>query len=386
MQLANRRITRALILPVLWLGWCGSALGLQRVTLRREGQTISVEGRLLETAQDGGLLVQARDGILWAVQPDELVEHTADDVPFQPLSADELVQQLLTELPPGFEVQPTKHYVILYNTSRAYAMWCGSLFERLYRAFTGFWTNRGFELSEPEFPLVAIVFADKRSFVDFSQAEAGDAAEAIIGYYSLRTNRMVLYDLTGIESLNKHSGGRRTSSQISQFLSRPDAPQTVATIVHEATHQIAFNCGLHTRYSDCPMWFSEGIAVYFETPDLGSRRGWRGIGDPNWPRLDRFRGYLRRRPPDSLVTLISDDTRLKSTETGQDAYAEAWALTYFLIKRYPDEYVEYLKLLSQKRPLFYDDAETRLREFKAAFGDDLEKLDAELVRSATRSG
>ena len=386
MQLANRRITRALILPVLWLGWCGSALGLQRVTLRREGQTISVEGRLLETAQDGGLLVQARDGILWAVQPDELVEHTSDDVPFQPLSADELAQQLLAELPPGFEVQPTKNYVILYNTSRAYALWCGSLFERLYRAFTGFWTNRGFELSEPEFPLVAIVFADKRSFVDFSQAEAGDAAEAIIGYYSLRTNRMVLYDLTGIESLNKHSGGRRTSSQISQFLSRPDAPQTVATIVHEATHQIAFNCGLHTRYSDCPMWFSEGIAVYFETPDLGSRRGWRGIGDPNWPRLDRFRGYLRRRPPDSLVTLISDDTRLKSTETGQDAYAEAWALTYFLIKRYPDEYVEYLKLLSQKRPLFYDDAETRLREFKAAFGDDLEKLDAELVRSATRSG
>jgi len=47
--------------------------------------------------------------------------------------------------------------------------------------------------------------------------------------------------------------------------------------------------------------------------------------------------------------------------------------------------VEYLKLLSRKRPLFYDDPETRLREFKAAFGDDLEKLDAELVRSVTRS-
>jgi len=247
-----------------------------------------VEGRLLETAQDGGLLVQARDGVLWAVQPDELVEHTSDDAPFQPLSADELAGQLLAELPQGFEVQPTKNYVILYNTSRAYALWCGSLFERLYMAFTGFWTNRGFELSEPEFPLVAIVFADKRSFVDFARAEAGDAAEAIIGYYSLRTNRMAMYDLTGIELLNKYGSSRRTSSRISQFLSRPDAPQTVATIVHEATHQIAFNCGLHTRYSDCPMWFSEGIALYFETPDrrvwIGSATTFGGVRRIRWSR------------------------------------------------------------------------------------------------------
>ena len=75
---------------------------------------------------------------------------------------------------------------------------------------------------------------------------------------------------------------------------------------------------------------------------------------------------------------------MRDAQSAPLAYAEAWALTYFLLKRYPRQYVEYLKLLSQKKPLFYDDAETRLREFKQVFGDDPEKLDTEFVRNLTR--
>ena len=29
-------------------------------------------------------------------------------------------------------------------------------------AFTNYWTRKGFELAEPEFPLVAVVFADEQ--------------------------------------------------------------------------------------------------------------------------------------------------------------------------------------------------------------------------------
>jgi len=383
-QSDDARTVRSLAIFLLFVGLAGSAFGLEHVRLYREGETIRVDGRLLETAEDGGLLVEATDGVLWAVQPDELLEHTTDEAAFEPRDAEALADQVLGELPKGFKAHTTARYVILHNTSDAYAAWCGSLFERLYLAFGGFWKKEGFELTKPEFPLLAIVFSDKRSFVEYSRAEVGDGAEAIIGYYSLRTNRMVMYDLAGTGPFADFGGGRRTSSRISNFLRRSDAPLTVATIVHEATHQIAHNRGLNRRYSDCPMWVSEGIALYFETPDLGSRRGWRGIGDPNLPRLERFREYSARRPTNSLETLISDDTRLKSTKTAQNAYAEAWALTYFLLKQHPDEYVEYLRRMSQKRPLFWDDAETRLREFQEAFGDDLQKLDAEMARRMKR--
>jgi hypothetical protein len=117
---------------------------------------------------------------------------------------------------------------------------------------------------------------------------------------------------------------------------------------------------------------------------LESSRGWRTVGAVNRLRLDQFREYLRRRPADSLVTLLSDDMRFRDTGKTRDAYAEAWSLTWFLIKRYPEQYVEYLKLLSSKKPMIWDDAPTRIREFQQVFGDDLKRLDAEFVRYILR--
>jgi hypothetical protein len=157
----------------------------------------------------------------------------------------------------------------------------------------------------------------------------------------------------------------------------------VATIVHEATHQIAFNCGLHTRLSDCPLWFCEGIAEYFETPDLTSAKGWRGIGAVNAPRLERFQQYLSARPADSLETLICNDRRFRNPRQNTDAYAEAWALTYFLIHKHPQDYIAYLALLSKKKPLGEDGAEKRLAEFRKIFGE-LKPLDAEFLRYMAR--
>ena len=82
---------------------------------------------------------------------------------------------------------------------------------------------------------------------------------------------MIMYDLVGV-AVNR-PGRTLGLAQINQFLASPNAPGAVSTIVHEATHQIAFNSGLHQRLSDCPKWFSEGIAMYCETPDLGHGQG-----------------------------------------------------------------------------------------------------------------
>lgn len=376
-------INRLPVLLALGLGCPMQAPALDHVVLRRDGTQVQVDGRLVLTAQDGGVLLLARDGVLWAVEPKDLVRQTSDEVSFRAMTPQELASQVLGQLPAGFDTHQTTHYVIVYGTSRAYAQWCGSLFERLYMAFTNFWSRRGFDLREPEFPLVAIVFADKGSYVRFARAEVGEAAEAMIGYYSLQTNRMVMYDLTGVEAAGP-AGRGNSSAQISRILAQPEAERTVATVVHEATHQIAFNCGLHTRLSDCPLWFSEGIATYFETPDLTSAKGWRNIGAVNRPRLTQFQQYLERRPADSLVTLIGDDQRFRDTKQSLDAYAESWALTYFLLRQYPKHYLAYLKMLSAKKPMIWDEPAARLAQFKEAFGDDLKRLDAELVRYMAR--
>jgi len=355
---------------------CSSVEAMDHVTLRREQQTLHLDGRIVLTAQDGGLLFLARDGLLWRILPGELVKQTTDDASFRAYPAEPMTKSVLADLPKGFDVYQTAHYMIFYDTSRAYAQWCGALFERLYSAFRNAWSRQGFEMADPEFRFVAIVFSDKASYIKYSQKDLGDAAESIIGYYNMESNRMIMYDLVGV-AVNRP--GRSVGlSHINQFLASPNAPGAVSTIVHEATHQIAFNSGLHQRLSDCPKWFSEGIAMYCETPDLGRGKGWAGIGVVNRTRLAQFQQYMQQRPARSLKTLIGSDDRLLDVKQAVDAYAESWALTYYLIHKQPKQYVAYLKVLSRKQPLVYDEKATRLAEFEKQFGP-LDKLDDNFV-------
>jgi hypothetical protein len=123
------------------------------------------------------------------------------------------------------------------------------------------------------------------------------------------------------------------------------------------------------------------LAMYFETPDLDNGPDWKTVGQLNRMRADRFLEFLRhRRRRDSLTTLVSQTDRFMDSRKAGDAYAEAWALTYFLIQKHTADYVEYLKRTAKKPPLITEDAETRLSEFKSTFGDDLKALDAEFVR------
>lgn len=365
---------------LLWGGAVVPAQAVEHLTVDRAGQRQALSGQVVVTAQDGGLLLLTADGTLLSIEPAEIVSRTQDAELFQPLQREALERHMLRELPPGFETYATRHYLICYNTSREYAVWCGALFERLYKAFTNYWTRKGVKLDEPQFPLVAVVFNSAQSYAQYSEKELGKAGGSIVGYYSLRTNRITMYDLTGVDALRAPGDRRGSSAQINHMLSRPEVEQLVATIIHEATHQIAFNSGLQTRFADIPLWVSEGLAVYFETPDLQSSKGWRTIGAVNANRLARFREYLPQRPSGSLQSLVVDDKRIRDTRTALDAYAEAWALNYYLLHHHTRKYLAYLEQLSTKKPLVWDKPADRLQEFRAAFGDDLEALDADFVR------
>lgn len=376
---SRRRLALALVSLVALVDLGQRACAVDHVLFRHDEEQLNLSGRVLVELAEGGLLFQSNDGATWAIDSKQLLARRQDDAEFAPLSSDEVAQRVLAELPPGFQVHKTKNYVICYDTSRVFAEWSGALFERLYMAFTNYWKRKGFEVVEPEFPLVAVIFADRNAYMKFARPELGDAAPSVAGYYSIRTNRITTFDLTGIETLRQPGDRRATAAQINAMLARPKAERTVATIVHEATHQIAFNCGLQTRYSDIPLWVSEGIAVYFETPDLSSQRGWRNIGGVNWYRYEGFRRYVPIRASDSLATLITSDDKLRDPQTASNAYCEAWALVYFLIRQRPHEFQQYMRLLSEKPSLGRDEPEQRLEEFTRIFGS-LDDLDAEFLR------
>lgn len=362
---------------------CGSALAVDQVTFLRDKQQQTVAGKLLVTAQDGGLMLMSSDGALWNIEPDEIVRHAHDDEPFAPLSLSAAAKKVEADLP-GFQTVFTAHYAICYGTSRIYAQWVGALYERLYTAFSTYWTSRGVKLHDPELPMVVLVFPDQDTYAEHAKTEIGAASKSIIGFYSLRSNHVMMYDLTGVETVRRLGGRRSSTGEISQLLSRPEAEAMVATIIHEATHQLAFNRGLQARYADVPLWVSEGIALYFETPDLRNSRGWQTVGAVNRPRLDRFREYLNDRPTKSLESLMLNDHRFRDSRLAIDAYAEAWALTYFLIHQKPKQYIKFIEAMAAKKALFPSTPEQRLAEFKLAFGDDLNRLDADFVKYIQR--
>ena len=193
----------------------------------------------------------------------------------------------------------------------------------------------------------------------------------------------MLENSNAVHNVNRRGSRPRTPHEFNTRLAT--SAFNVATIVHEATHQIAFNTGMHTRYADNPLWLTEGMAMYFETPDLKSKTGWRTAGKVNRVRNRRFREFLANgRGSDSLITLIQNDKRFTDGNTIADAYAEAWALSHYLIRTKRSAYLKYLERISSKPRLIWDKPEQRIEEFKAAFGDDLEKLDRNFLRYMKR--
>jgi Protein of unknown function (DUF1570) len=355
---------------------------LEHVEFNQNGQQRTADGRIVIEAADGAILLQTSDGVLWTIERREIRSRKRLDKPFKPLAPKALSERLLSEMPPGFRGYTTPHYVIVYNTSRTYAQWTGSLLERLYKAFTNYWQGQGLELHDPEFPLPVFLFASRQKYDQASRDDLPGGTGSIIGFYSLRSNRVNMFDLTGVEAV-RSTGSRGSMREINQMLSQPAAVPLVATVVHEATHQIAFNCGLQQRYADIPLWLCEGMAVYFEAPDLTSTRGWRGIGRVNYPRLESFRKNFSNWHDGSLEEMLRDNRRFRDPRTAVDAYADAWALNYYLIKYQPKAYAEYLKVLADKRPLIDDAPENHLAEFRAHFGD-LRKLEQEFLKQMSR--
>jgi hypothetical protein len=360
-----------------------------RVEFTQDGRTRDVVGRIAIEAADGGMLLEGDDGVLWTIQPKEVLSRKDLDKPFKPLTAEQLSEKMLAQLPAGFRVHATPHYVVCYNTSRTYAVWTSSLLERLLKAFINYWEKQGLEVHEPEFPLPALVFASRQMYDAASREDLPEGTGNIVGFYSLRSNCVNMFDLTGAEAVrdvaSSRSAGLRRGSirELNQMLSQPAAVPLVSTIVHEATHQIAFNCGLAPRFADIPLWQCEGIAVYFEAPDLASTRGWRGIGRVNYVRLAKFHRNLPNWNEKTLEQLVSTDDRFRNPQTAVDAYADAWALNYFLIRYRSREYADYLKMLSEKSQLIPDDSETRLEEFRKHFGD-LKALEQEFLKQMSR--
>jgi hypothetical protein len=394
----NWGIRAALCAAAVWLGQLGAcAAPPSLLELTHNGEQF--EGKLEAKSRDACWLM-GRDGQLRAfeISQVESVRTIADR--FHEFSSAELRDQLRRELPKHFRIDGTGHFLICAEKNNRRI---GEVCEDTYRTFRRYFSVRGFKISEPEFPLVVIVFPDRDAFVSYCRKDKLEPPAGLLGYYMRLTNRIALFDqddsgmaaapfkqpetLASLFDRRDHSqsvppmGGQLESLHVSKPVRFDGIVEgdLHSTIVHETTHQVAFNTGLHSRIGQTPKWVIEGLATMFEAPGIheGQKSG-ASMTRINRSRYLWFENYLKsRRRPHSLADFVGTDDLYASATL--DAYAEGWALTFFLAETRHGSYGRYLKTLVARNPLLVYTDDERVADFRKAFGN-LKSLEAEYVR------
>ncbi|MBR4832988.1 MAG: DUF1570 domain-containing protein [Thermoguttaceae bacterium] len=329
-------------------------------------------------------------GELLILESDRL--ESVEEAPEPELDAlrSELSRRLRAEFGPGFETVSTERYLFVHNVSDGYAEWCARLFEKVADAFDKFAAKSKLPTTERVEPMIVVIFATQRQFFEYAAKET-PSPDKLAAYYNMQTNRVALYDLSGGESSRDDAEPerrRRTFQETKEFLSRPNAAFNVATIVHEASHQVAFNRGVFLRTGPFPFWAVEGLALTFETPNgRASQGGWNFTGSfpKNERQLERFRQYAATtRQRDPLRSLVAAQNVGDARDDVEGFYAASWALFYYLYKRRPNELAAYLRETAAKPAFVAYPAEDRIADFEKHFGDDWEKLTENLLRFVRR--
>ena len=289
----------------------------------------------------------------------DIASHQLLERAFQPQSVIEASRMLQQELGASFEVLIQGPYVVAAPKNHA-ARW-RDRFQSLLAGYIRYFEVRGWPLRQPDFPLVVIVLPDRNSFQRFFARESTHTSSNVVGSYFPRSNRCVLYELDGAVGV--------------------DWSETEATIVHEAVHQLAFNSGVHERLAENPLWLVEGFATMFEQPAVYDSR----VNHSNLEsrmlvgKVQQIQPILRE--PGALEsrlrTMIESDSIFQQEPL--PAYTVAWALTFYLSERMPNEFAEYLKL-QRKRDFGDYSAASRARDFRKAFQLDPASLALQIQR------
>lgn len=317
---------------------------------------------------------------------------------YRPSSTGEFRQQLQSEIQAGYEIQTSAHYMVAAKKGRAKVY--ATLFEEIFRQVGAFYSIRGFETTAPELTLIAIVFSTEEEFKEYCGRDEVLWSKELRGYYSLRSNRVALFDDPSLQGPIETTATPRSASDLavgkinpgSIGLSENSGPATASffngvacetanTITHEATHQVGYNIGIHSRMAETPTWVIEGLATVLEAPGVRTRDKATALEKVNVQRLEWFHGeYASRRQPGDLAKMIADDAVFRNQAL--DAYSAAWALTYFMTENPARSrlFVRYLRLLGERDPLKDYNAKDRLKDFQSIFGD-IARLEIDFLRS-----
>jgi len=299
-----------------------------------------------------------RSGQIVSFEPAEIEKHAILQESFSPHTVMQLRGTLQEEFGRSYSVDGSGDFVIVASPGTV-SKWA-RVFSDLQKSFIQYFSTRGFPLKRPDFPLVGIVFRSQGDFFRHASEQQIKISPRTAGFYSVMTNRLYFFEPSG---------------------SAYDQEEAMATIRHEATHQLAFNSGIHQRLSSPPLWVIEGLASIFEASGMTERQSTTARDALiNRSRIEVWKRLAKR--PDQLTllfeSLLRDDKLFRSEP--DSAYAIAWGMSFYLSERDSSKYSRYLQQMA-RLPIGQEyPSSNRVRDMR----NELPGSSAMLVQSAIR--
>ena len=313
----------------------------------------------------------------------------------------------------GMKIKTSPHFILLHDTpdkkptfgekqmryTRAESRL--QLLERVYETFLLKFYSKGVTLEIPKERLKVVLFNDNSDYYDFANT-ISPSLSSTIGFWDPDTNISFFFDhgssdqfkMLGaiaddlqrqkaeakrIRALNAREIVRMADT-ISLLVAVDQENSDIEVVSHECTHQMAGNTGLFPRHVRIPQWVHEGMATYFEAPADAS---WSGIGAVNKDRLAYYRALAEGDREHSNIDFVVGDQIFKYAATHGavlHGYAQAWALTHFLVEKHFDEFMAFSRRLGQMPPDIILSPGTLTKLFDDTFTTERETMNLEWRR------
>jgi tetratricopeptide (TPR) repeat protein len=362
---------------------------------------------LADWARDQGLLQQAAETYrqVLALSPD-------DQPAFDQLCAiadqhrlpedPDLVADLLAQFGPGFSAHTAPHFIVIYNTDKAWALNRAVLLERTHDIFQQTFRRAGLRSMPLSRRLIVVLFATHREFAHYARRTDGLVLGWSSGYYSTRTNRIAFFndednpqfdevrrDMTAAQNQiidldqqiataakarnhalvselrRQQAEARKQLRWYENRLAAVGGLLNTAKTIHEAVHQLAFNTGIQNRDASYPFWLSEGLATNFEATDPAAPFGPMHDVPIRRTALKEARDENQLLPLEKFITLTSPSSEPDDLIAAR--YAQAHGLFQLLFRKRNQQLRTYLRLAADQ-PNVTDPAAHR-QLFQQAFGD-----------------
>lgn len=341
------------------------SLGDEVTVLDDQQQRVTIDARWVGEGNEA-VALERRDG-RWEVVPQkQIIQRVPLEMP-PPFTLEEMAQRLTQEFDASRTITKIEDpFVIvlisnspLASNKKAVRQWDKQLrsamrfLQGMQKGFLNYAKDAELEVTAPPFPLVVLIFENDREFNQYLIAQTegrGLSAEKIASFYDLLTNRLAL---------------------------RLRECTTFTTPLHEAIHQQAHNRGVLTRLAPVPAWFNEGMATGFEGDGERVKSGPKSLNRTMAARAMNAQTT-------SWTDIVREDRAFHGDDLAGEAYAQAWALHWWLYTRHRRAYRQLLQHYSALTPLATLSAEERQKTFVEIVGEPPDALQQAFQKEMTK--